>query len=144
MRVLRIARLPVLRSRAPWPRRVRDVRRAGNTHQQIHRQQFDGRADLGGLGTEPGGVSIPRKDAAMSDLDLIIRPKPVTRTEVCRSFSFKVNRGNYESSDYFCSQKAECAVEDQAEVSTALYLFCKTQVMKAVRQDLEEGRRGAA
>ncbi len=73
----------------------------------------------------------------MSDTPLLIggRTSPITRVEVCRSFSFKVNRGNYESSDYFMSQKAECAFEDQEYVSAALHAFCKSQVMKAVNED---------
>lgn len=70
----------------------------------------------------------------MTDLDLLIRPKPVTRTEVCRSFAYKLNAGNYESRDFFCSQKAKCTLEDAAEVSAALYQFCRSQVLAAVKE----------
>ena len=58
--------------------------------------------------------------------------KPLT--EVARSFSFKLNVGNYESRDFFCSQKSECTYEDVEAVSEALHAFCKAQVLKAVRE----------
>lgn len=77
----------------------------------------------------------------MSGDDLIIRPKPVTRVEVCRSFSYKHNAGNYESRDFFCSQKAECSIEDAAEVSAALYAFCRNQVFLAVKEYLADTKR---
>jgi hypothetical protein len=54
--------------------------------------------------------------------------------EVARSFSFKLNAGNYESRDFFCSQKVECPVAEAEEVSAKLYQFCKDQVMKAVKE----------
>ena len=54
--------------------------------------------------------------------------------EVARSFAYKMNCGNYESRDFFCSQKAECRMEDAEKVSGALYAFCKSQVMKAVAE----------
>ena len=65
------------------------------------------------------------------------------KVEVCRSFSYKLNAGNYESRDFFASQKSECAIEDAAEVSVALYQFCKSQVLQAVREyraDIERQR----
>lgn len=52
--------------------------------------------------------------------------------EVARSFSYKLNCGNYESRDFFCSQKAECKADDADAVSEALHGFCKRQVMGAV------------
>lgn len=54
--------------------------------------------------------------------------------EVTRSFSFKLNVGNYESRDFFCSQKAECKPDDADKVSGLLHEFCKQQVLKAVQQ----------
>jgi len=66
---------------------------------------------------------------------------PLSRVEVVRSFAYKLNVGNYESRDFFCSEKSECAAEDAPEVSAALYQFCKTQVLEAVkeyRRDLAE------
>jgi len=83
----------------------------------------------------------------VSDRPLLIsgpKPNPIARVEIARSFSFKVNRGNYESSDYFCSQKGECALEDAEDFSERLYQFCKAQVMKAVREDLQKQQKGAA
>ena len=57
---------------------------------------------------------------------------PETKTEITRSFSYKLNVGNYESRDFFCSQKAECSIEDAPDISDRLYQFCKSQVMRAV------------
>ena len=67
-------------------------------------------------------------------MDLIIsRPVRVAgRVEVVRSFSYKLNVGNYESRDFFCSQKAECAAEDAEAVADLLYQFCKSQVLKSL------------
>lgn len=64
------------------------------------------------------------------------------RIEVARSFSFKLNVGNYESRDFFCSQKAECTHEDAESVSEALHGFCKRQVLAAVKQYKEESANG--
>lgn len=89
----------------------------------------------------------------MTDLGLIIRPKPVTRVEVCRSFAYKLNCANhggaqFESRDFFASEKAECSIDDAAGVSAALYQFCRTEVMRSVKEYLREmadqRRRGAA
>ncbi len=59
-------------------------------------------------------------------------------TEIARSFSYKLNVGNYESRDFFCSQKSECTFEDAEAVSKALHAFCKKQVMEAVREYMDE------
>lgn len=61
-----------------------------------------------------------------------VRLNEQQRVEIARSFSFKLNMGNYESRDFFCSQKAECALEDAENVADALHAFCKSQVLKAV------------
>ena len=58
--------------------------------------------------------------------------------EVVRSFSYKLNCGNYESRDFCCSQKAECRAEDAEEVSEKVHEFCKRQVLKAVAQYQDE------
>jgi hypothetical protein len=42
--------------------------------------------------------------------------------------------GNYESRDFFCSQKSECKWKDAETVSEALYLFCKNEVLKSVNE----------
>ena len=54
--------------------------------------------------------------------------------EVARSFSYRLNTGNYQSVDFFCSQKVECLESEASEKSEALYNWCKEQVMKAVNQ----------
>lgn len=54
--------------------------------------------------------------------------------EISRSFTFKLNVGNYENRDFYCAQKAECVLERAEAVSDALYQFCKAQVMKAVAE----------
>ena len=58
----------------------------------------------------------------------------ITIVEVARSFSYKLNAGNYESRDFFCSQKAECNAEDAEAVSERIHKFCREQVMKSVQQ----------
>lgn len=63
------------------------------------------------------------------------KPKLV---EIARSFSFKLNVGNYESRDFFCSQKAECKAEDAEVTSDRLYQFCRDQVLKAVKEYRQE------
>jgi len=69
--------------------------------------------------------------------------EPSVLVEVARSFSYKLNCGNYESRDFFCSQKAECKAEDVERISGLLHQFCKQEVMRAValeRAALKEGR----
>jgi hypothetical protein len=69
--------------------------------------------------------------------NLIPRELPgALRVEVARSFSYKLNCGNYESRDFFCSQKAECNAEDAEHISAQLYQFCKSQVLASVREYL--------
>lgn len=79
----------------------------------------------------------------MSDKALIVKAdhKPIVRVEIARSFSYKLNAGNYESRDFFCSEKAECAVEDALEVSAALFSFCRAQVLLAVKEYINEMKR---
>ena len=60
------------------------------------------------------------------------------RVEVARSFSYKLNCGNYESRDFFGSQKAECNAEDAEMTSEAIHGFCKSEVMKSVRSYIAE------
>ncbi len=79
----------------------------------------------------------------MSDSALILHVdrKPITRVEIARSFSYKLNVAQYESRDFFCSQKAECLIEDADEVSADLNEFCMDQVMAAVKEYVAEMRR---
>lgn len=50
--------------------------------------------------------------------------------EVARSYSRKVNLGNYESEDFFCSAKQEARTSEVKKTSDKLFEFCKTQVLK--------------
>ncbi len=68
-------------------------------------------------------------------------PKPARRRaarplmiEIARSFGFKLNVGNYESRDFFCSEKAECRMDEAEIVADQLHAFCKRQVLKAVNE----------
>jgi hypothetical protein len=82
----------------------------------------------------------------MNDDALLIRKpsaSPVARVEIARSFSYKLNCANhggaqYESHDFFCSEKAECAIEDAEDVSEMLYQFCKSEVRRAVKEHIAE------
>lgn len=56
------------------------------------------------------------------------------KVEIARSFSYKLNVGNYESRDFFCSQKAECLDSEAEDLSERLYIFCRTQVLRAVAE----------
>lgn len=58
------------------------------------------------------------------------------KVEIARSFAYKLNCGQYESRDFFCSQKAKCRAEDAAHTSEMLYQFCKSQVLASVREYL--------
>ena len=60
--------------------------------------------------------------------------------EIARSFSYKLNIGNYQSADFFCSAKKEVEEKDAEKESDALYTFCKAQVVKslnAYKQELD-------
>ena len=59
--------------------------------------------------------------------------------EIARSFSYKHNLGNFQSCDFFCSQKAEVPEAEAEETSHKLYLFCKGQVAKALSEFLKTG-----
>ena len=62
------------------------------------------------------------------------RPKPSGVVEVVRSVSFKLNLGNYQSMDFFCSQKAQCLPDEVDAVSADLYEWCYDQVMSSVKE----------
>lgn len=53
-------------------------------------------------------------------------------TEIARSFSFKLNVGNYESRDFFCSRKMEVPEEQAEAASEELHQFCMDQVRRDV------------
>ena len=54
--------------------------------------------------------------------------------EVARSFSRKLNMGNYTTADFFCSAKEEVSAEEIGETSKRLFDFCKAEVEKSVRE----------
>lgn len=58
--------------------------------------------------------------------------------EIARSFSWKINLGNYEMADIFCSQKSEVSEKDAVKVSEMLYEFCKNEVIKSANKYLKE------
>lgn len=68
----------------------------------------------------------------MADLLRGRGPQLTGMVEIARSFSYKLNTGNYESRDFFCSQKVECRAGDAEEISERVYQFCKSQVMQSV------------
>lgn len=74
------------------------------------------------------------KPAGLAGLKPAQRRRISPRVEIVRSFTYKLNLGNYQSADFFMSQKSECAIEDQEAVSEAVYRFCKSEVMKAVNE----------
>jgi hypothetical protein len=51
---------------------------------------------------------------------------------ITRSFSYKLNLGDYQSADFFCSQRAECSPEMAEEVSRDLDQFCQDEVRHAI------------
>lgn len=69
--------------------------------------------------------------------------RSVVRVEIARSFSYKLNCANYggaqyESRDFFCSEKAECSIDQAEDVSEMLYQFCKAEVRRAVKEYIVE------
>ena len=72
-------------------------------------------------------------------------PEITGRVEITRSFSYKLNVGNYESRDFFASQRVECDAVDAVAIGEKVYQFCKHQVMQSVAEYLscEEFRKQA-
>lgn len=69
------------------------------------------------------------------------------RVEITRSFSYKLNTGNYQTVDFFCSEKSEVDEKDAEKASEALYRFCKAQVMRdvnAYKRELDALKNGVA
>ena len=86
---------------------------------------------------DQNGKPFPSRPGAEAFGDL----EPVGQRDVriTRSFSFKLNLGNYESADFFASQAADCPASEADQTSADLYEFCLDEVMKAVK-DLKERR----
>jgi hypothetical protein len=55
-----------------------------------------------------------------------------SRVEIVRSVSRKVNLGNYESVDFFCSCKASCDESEQDNVSADLTEWCYDQIREDI------------
>ena len=51
---------------------------------------------------------------------------------ITRSFSYKLNLGDYQSADFFCSQRAECDPSMATELSRDLDQFCQDEVREAI------------
>ena len=86
-------------------------------------------------------VRLPPVQPAAPVLEDVRQPNPTpVLVEIARSYSFKLNVGNYESRDFFCSQKAECRPEEAEAVSERLYEFCRRQVLRAVEQETQQRR----
>jgi hypothetical protein len=68
--------------------------------------------------------------------DLLIRvpAKLEGRMEVVRSFSYKLNVGNYESRDFFCSAKGSCDAADVDSISLSLDEYVQAQVLASVKE----------
>jgi ATP-dependent exoDNAse (exonuclease V) alpha subunit len=81
---------------------------------------------------------IPCKEKRISHF--ILTNKKQNLVEVARSFSRKLNLGNYQTADFFCSQKAEVLESEVVETSEALYKFCKEEVEKSVWDYLAENQ----
>jgi len=58
--------------------------------------------------------------------------------EIVRSVAFKLNLGNYQSMDFFVSQKASCDSSEVDTVSADLYDWCFDQVMQSVKEVQEK------
>ena len=64
--------------------------------------------------------------------------------QVTRSFSYKLNLGNYENVDFFCSQTVECSPQLAEGVSADVHDFCVQEVSKSIKDFNERRARKAA
>jgi hypothetical protein len=53
---------------------------------------------------------------------------PKTKIEIARSYSQKVNLGNYTTADFFMSAKSEVDESEAEEKSKELYDLCRREV----------------
>ena len=67
--------------------------------------------------------------------------KEIKLVEIARSFSVKCNLGNYESCDFFCSQKMEVPENEAERTSAMLFEFCKEEVLQSAGQFIEERKK---
>jgi hypothetical protein len=73
----------------------------------------------------PAGKPVSAETPATTETRLI---------GITRSFSYKLNLGDYQSADFFCSQRAECSPDMAQEVSRDLDQFCQDEVREAILQ----------
>ena len=98
----------------------------------------------------PDGKPIGQTGRPGADLLADVVDAPMKRdVSITRSFAFKLNLGNYESADFFCSQTVECEPESAAEASAMAHEFCTEEVGKAIadfkaRQTRKQQARSAA
>ncbi len=81
-------------------------------------------------------------------LIVILKPKPITRVKIRRFYAHKINCANwggpqFETRDFLAEREAECAIEDEAEVSEMLYQACRAEVLQAAQDYVAELRRRA-
>lgn len=62
------------------------------------------------------------------------------KVEVCRSFSAKINTGDYTNKDFFMSCKAEISFGEAEAVANELYHFCKTVVEQDIAKFIEDNK----
>ena len=65
-------------------------------------------------------------------------PKKEELIEIARSYSQKLNTGNYTTSDFFCSAKEEVPKSQAVKTSKRLFQFCKSEVEKSIAEYHEE------
>lgn len=65
----------------------------------------------------------------------------VRSVEVVRSFTRKINLGNYESADFFCSVKDTCHPDRVEALSEQLHDIAEDEVNKSIDAYLELRRR---
>lgn len=58
--------------------------------------------------------------------------KEIEKIEICRSFSHRINVGNYEHKDSFCSAKIECDISEVEEKSKMLDEIVQREVNKTL------------
>lgn len=56
----------------------------------------------------------------------------IEKIEICRSFSHRINVGNYEHKDSFCSAKIECDISQVEEKSKMLDEIVQREVNKSL------------
>lgn len=56
----------------------------------------------------------------------------IEKIEICRSFSHRINVGNYEHQDSFCSAKIECDISEVEEKSKMLDEIVQREVNKTL------------